>query len=598
MCNFVPKFYDWMNSISLASRLNKLLGLVVAGCMAVVGTVVAQEPFEPLFAPQKREVRAVWLTTIKGLDWPTTRGVTDAAVVKQKKELTDILDRLQQARVNVVLLQTRVRGNLIYPSTIETWCESISGKAGVSPGYDPLAFAIEECHKRGMELHAWMVAVPLGGDDVHKEMGNLSTVKRHRAFCKKFRNNWYLNPGHPESKRYLASLVNELVSRYDVDGVHLDYIRYPDRPKSFPDAVEYRKYAKGRSLYQWRRDNITEMVRAVYQEVKDLKPWVKVSTAPLGKYRDTKRYPSRGWNGYHAVYQEAQEWMREGIQDMIFPMLYYRGNDFYPFVLDWKEQSYGRMVVPGLGIYFLHPSEGDWQLHEVESQLNFIRWSGCDGEAYFRSRFLTDNNQGLYDRLQDNYYYTSALLPPMTWIDSVPPESPAKRFLQESLTSTRLCWSSSADNLSGGVHYNVYASSQYPVDIADPRHLVGVRLADTLFTHHWVRSKEEKVYYAVTAMDRYGNESEAVEMNAPVTTKVEEDVPTLRLIPENGVVRLPDELKGKWIVVTAASGRLVNRLPFNRQLRVENLPEGCYRMEVVGYDGRSYHAGSLVLCHE
>ena len=104
--------------------------------------------------------------------------------------------------------------------------------------------------------------------------------------------------------------------------------------------------------------------------------------------------------------------MKEGIQDIIFPMLYYRDNYFYPFVLDWKEHSYGRMVAPGLGIYFLHPSEGDWTLDEIERQLNFMRWSGCEGESHFRSRFLTDNTQGLYNLVQEDFYYTPALVPP------------------------------------------------------------------------------------------------------------------------------------------------------------------------------------------
>ena len=309
-----------------------IMAILWANCLFIQ----AVQPFAPLFIPKKQEVRAVWLTTIKGLDWPTTRATSEENIVKQKKELTDILDKLQEARINTVILQTRVRGNLIYPSRIETWCESFSGEAGCSPGYDPLAFAIEECHKRGMEIHAWMVTIPLGSVEVHKDMGAQSITKRNPKICTRFRNNWYLNPGHPETKNYLKEIVKELVTNYDIDGIHLDYIRYPDRPIRFPDASDYRKYGRGfDNLAQWRRNNITEIVRTIHAEVKKLKPWVKVSSAPLGKYRDTQRYPSRGWNAYHAVHQEAQLWMHEGIHDMIFPMLYYRNNDFYPFVLDW-----------------------------------------------------------------------------------------------------------------------------------------------------------------------------------------------------------------------------------------------------------------------
>lgn len=486
----------------------KILWLLFVCLVSVKG--ISAPPFSPLFTPKKHEVRAVWLTTFRGLDWPTTQVKSEADIDKQKKELTDILDQLQAARINTVIFQTRVRGNLIYPSDKEIWCESLTGKAGGDPGYDPLAFAIEECHKRSMELHAWMVAVPLGSNEVHKEMGTASITKRLPHLCKRFRDHWYLNPGHPDSKKYLASLVNELITRYDVDGVHLDYIRYPDRPKRFPDAADYRKYGKGKTLYQWRRDNITALVRAVYDEVKSVKPWVKVSSAPLGKYRNTTRY-NAGWNGYHDVYQDAQAWMKEGIQDMIFPMLYYRGNYFYPFVLDWREHAHGRMVVPGLGIYFLHPSEGDWTLDEIDRQLNFARWSGCEGESYFRSRFLTDDTQGLYGYVQENFYYTPALVPTLSWIDDVAPSVPGNVQVQRIKNTVRLAWTSSTDNLGGGLRYNVYASSSYPVDVENPSNLISTYLVDTCYIHQET-PYQPTLHYAVTSIDRCGNESVPVQL--------------------------------------------------------------------------------------
>ena len=169
-----------------------------------------------------------------------------------------------------------------------------------------------------------------------------------------------LVPG-PGQSRYLANIVREIVSGYDVDGIHLDYIRYPEQGERFPDQSTYRKYGKRQGLTQWRRDNITRIVRRIYTEVKSMKPWVKVSSSPIGKYRDTERYSSHGWNAYEEVYQDAQQWLKEGIHDALFPMMYFQGNHFYPFALDWKENAYGRWIVPGLGIYFLHPKEtGNW----------------------------------------------------------------------------------------------------------------------------------------------------------------------------------------------------------------------------------------------
>ena len=147
-------------------------------------------------------------------------------------------------------------------------------------------------------------------------------------------------------------LVREVVSGYDVDGVHFDYLRYPENAPLFPDKYDFRRYNKGRTLDQWRRDNISEIVRYIYKGVKAMKPWVKVSTCPVGKYRDTSRYPSRGWNAFFTVYQDPQGWIGEGIMDQIYPMMYFQGNNFYPFALDWQEQSNGRQVVPGLAFIF------------------------------------------------------------------------------------------------------------------------------------------------------------------------------------------------------------------------------------------------------
>lgn len=587
----LPKNNDEVMRVKAASYipLTKWLLLLVA-CMMGLPPLVANPP-EPLFSPRKHEVRAVWLTTVKGLDWPKTRAVSAESRKRQQQELIDILDDLQAANINTVMLQTRVRGNLIYPSQYETWSEVFTGKAGEDPGYDPLAFAVEECHKRGMELHAWMVTFPLGSKEVQRDLQGKSVVKRQPRLVKRFRDNWYLNPGHPETKYYLASLVRELISRYDVDGVHFDYIRYPDRPRRFPDAADFKRYREpGEELADWRRRNITEIVRHLYHEVKRLKPWVKVSSAPLGKYRDTKRYPSRGWNAYHAVYQEAQVWMKEGVQDMIFPMLYYRGNDFYPFVLDWQEQSGGRVVVPGLGIYFLDPSEGTWTLADVEQQLNFIRWAGVSGEAHFRSQFLTDRRLGLYDRVKRDYYYTKALLPAMSWLDSIAPSIPSSGELVRSADGVTLQWAAGSDDTQGGVSYNIYASAVYPVDTDNPHHLLAARWRDTLYTHTLpLPSSAPLHYYAVTAMDRCGNESAPLQLGGGEAEVATPDAEAFNLLPVcDGVVELPHIPEAVQVILTDGCGRKVAQVPYHRRLKLTKLPAGFYRAVVVDNKGRTY----------
>lgn len=465
----------------------------------------------PTSAQPKHEVRAAWITTAYGLDWPHTRATSAASRERQKAELTDMLDKLKAANFNTVLFQARTRGDVFYRSDIEPMNAVLTGRKDGDPGYDPLAFAVEECHKRGMECHAWIVSLPLGNRKHVASLGKKSVTKKHPEICLSYRNHYYLNAGHPQTKTYLMSLVREIVQRYDVDGVHFDYLRYPDKARRFPDSYDYKRYANGRDLAQWRRDNLTEILRYIYKEVKALKPWVKVSTCPVGKYRDTSRYPSRGWNAYNAVYQDVQGWLGEGIQDQIYPMMYFRGNHFYPFALDWQEQSNGRHIVPGLGIYFLHPSEGNWDLDEIERQINFVRAEGMAGEAHYRAAFLFEQDtQGLYETLKEDYYAYPALQPAMPWLDTEAPTPPAHLHTEHAKDgSIRLTWETATDNdTKNPPMYVIYASDTYPVDTSRPQNIIAQGIRGSQFTYTPALPWKMHVYFAITATDRYGNESE------------------------------------------------------------------------------------------
>ena len=469
-------------------------------------------PFLAAFAQTapKHEIRATWLTTLGGMDWPSAKATSASGIQKQKEELCRILDELQQAHFNTVLFQTRLRGDVVYPSAFEPFAESLTGTEGRNPGYDPLRFAIEECHKRGMELHAWIVAIPIGNARQVRTLGRNALNRKHPSLCKQFKGSWYLDPGNPAVDDYLASIVREIVSGYDVDGIHLDYIRYPEQGERFPDQATYRKYGKRQDLKQWRRNNITRIVRRIYTETKRLKPWVKVSSSPIGKYRDTGRYSSQGWNAYEEVYQDAQQWLREGIHDALFPMMYFQGNHFYPFALDWEENKNGRWIIPGLGIYFLHPSELNWKLDEVVRQIYFIRTIGLDGQAYFRTRFLLDNTKGIFNELKQHFYPLPAVTPPMTWTDSIAPAKPSSLSFTLLDRGIRFQWKASTDNLSP-VYYRLYASDTYPVDTDNSANLIAPRIEDTTYTYVPEVPWQEYLYWAITAVDRCGNESGAME---------------------------------------------------------------------------------------
>ena len=550
----------------------------------IILAILLLAPFQSTAQP-KHEIRATWLTTLGGMDWPRNKATSAEGIRRQQQELCNILDRLKEAHFNTVILQTRLRGDLIYPSQIETFPEALTGRTGRNPGYDPLAFAIDECHKRGMELHAWIVTIPAGNNRQVKLLGKHSVVHKNRKICKQHDGAWFLDPGHPETADYLSGIVREIVSRYDVDGVHFDYIRYPENARRFPDRDTHRKYGQGKDLKQWRRDNITAIVRRLHNEVKQLKPWVKVSSSPVGKYRDTNRYSSVGWNAYETVHQDAQGWLKEGIHDALFPMMYFKDNHFYPFALDWKENDHGRWVVPGLGIYFLSPRERDWPLDEVSRQLFFTRQTGLAGHAYFRNKFLLDNVKGILGELETEFYNTPALVPPMTWLDSIAPTAPTQPIYEPQANGAlRLAWTASKDNHDLPVAYHLYASNSYPVDTDEAQNLLQTYIKgnEVVLPHG-----QSWQYYAVTATDRYGNESVPLELNGAPQGEV-------RLLNRGNLMTLPDLTDVQEILICNSMGETISKIKYNQEISLELLPKGFYLVYAIKGEEEKTFIGTIL----
>lgn len=462
------------------------------------------------------EIRAVWLTTLSGLDWPKTRGTSEAVIAKQKKELCDILDQYQRLNINTVILQTRIRGSVIYPSAIEPWDDCFSGSAGVSPGWDPLKYAIDECHKRGLQLHAWVVCIPLGQKKAQQRYGARAVTARQPKICKTAGAYVFHNPSQPATADYIASICSEITRYYDVDGISLDYIRYPESSFAFSD---------GTPTAEQRKANITRIVQRVHDAVKAIKPWVRLSSSPIGKRTDLSRYSAKGWS-CDAMGQDAAEWLRTGIQDQLFPMMYFQGNNYYPFVCDWQENSYGHPVAPGLGIYFLDPREGKWNINDVRAEMYATRHTGVGGIAFYRSQFLTNNVKKLYDITQTEFFGKPALQPAMHWMhQATTPDAPANLQYDEN----RLTWNAvpTTDSLNY-ILYNVYCSDHWPVDCTKGENLVAASLKDTCYypIHNVVTPQ---CYYAVTASNRYAIESAPAQENHYVYTP-RPDINVTRLI--------------------------------------------------------------------
>lgn len=531
-----------------------------------------------LAAQPKYEVRAVWLTTIGGIDWPHSYASSNYSIERQKDELRNILDHLQRANINTVLLQTRIRATTIYPSEYEPWDGCLSGKPGKSPGYDALKFAIDECHRRGMELHAWVVAIPVGKWNA---TGCARLRKRHPGLVKKIGAEGYMDPEKPQTAEYLADLCAEITGNYDVDGIHLDYIRYHE---TWPMKVSRRQ---GRA-------NITNIVRAISHRVKSIKPWVKMSCSPIGKYKDLSRFSSYGWNAYERVCQDAQAWLRDGLMDALFPMMYFRGNQFYPFALDWSEQSYGRIVAPGLGIYFMSPSEKDWPLSDITREMLTLRHYGM-GHAYFRSKFFTDNVKGIYDFAKETFNRHPALIPPMTWESTTIPATPSALNRKKHSGDVEILSWRPVDKDTTKIMYNVYCSREYPVNTDDACNLMMIRLQKTSI----IIPRDPSHYYAVTALDRYGNESKPLQEKHVQNTAPATKLPDGLIKCDGKTLRLPEKsnvLDASFITIETLQGHIVATRPYKGSTTdVSRLPEGMYVLRSLGRKGVSHRLGHFII---
>ena len=530
----------------------------------------------------KRETRAVWLTTLANLDWPKTYARSAESIEQQKQELIDILDKYQKANINTVLLQARVRAATIYPSDIETWDRCITGIEGRAPGYgyDPLAFAVTECHKRGMELHAWIATIPVGA----KNSLGCRTLKQKGFRIRNYATGSYLDPADPSVAPYLASICGEIVRKYDVDGINLDYIRYPDgwaRP-SYRDG----------DTPDDRRSNITIIVRAIHDEVKSIKPWVKMSCSPIGKHADLARYSSKNFNAHDRVSQEAQEWLKLGLMDQLYPMQYFRGDNYYPFLADWVENAYKREIVTGLGTYFLDPREGNWTLGDLTRQMYVSRDLGV-GHAHFRSYFLTANKQGIYD-FEKQFNAVLSLPPTMQGVTSngsAPQPINASLVERREDKSVTLAWKAVS------LYYNIYASYSYPVDTEDTRNLLYARYTGQIIN---LKNVNSNLYFAVRGMDRYGHETAALQENSnnPTTSKSS----VLLLANDGNTVTPPATAKltdADHYVILSLQGvilRIVNAKSVkNNQLYISSLSDGMYSLKVYNHKKKSFMLGSFMV---
>ena len=377
--------------------------------------------------PVAREMRGLWVATVGNMDWPSRKDLTTA---QQKSELVAIFDRAKAVGFNAIIFQVRPAGDALYASSLEPWSEYLTGTMGKAPEpyYDPLAFAVEEAHKRGMELHAWFNPYRARYPGAKSPLAPSHLGVRRPELVKPYGRHLWMDPGEDDVRRHSLAVMLDVVRRYNVDGIHLDDYFYPYQERDaeektipFPDDASWAKYrAKGGTLSRddWRRNNVDTLLDELYAGTKRLKPWVQVGISPFGIWRPGYPKAIQGLDPYAVLYADSRKWLRNGWLDYFTPQLYWavsRPAQSYPVLLAWwaEQNVKGRSLWPGN--ILSHPAE------EITDQVIITRrQAGATGNIHFNASSLMRNRNGTTDALAA-LYAEPALIPASPWLDDAPP---------------------------------------------------------------------------------------------------------------------------------------------------------------------------------
>lgn len=466
------------------------------------------QPWTPPMGDSIRyEMRAVWLTTAYGLDWPKIKADTPNGIRRQKEELERILDRLVSDGYNTVFFQARLSGNTAYHSTSEPFSRVFT-TAGERPEYDPLEFAIEACHRRRMKIHAWLVTYPLTSTRQRPH----PIVQKNPAWAILHEGGRHLDPGNPEVRAYIAELSADIARRYKVDGLHYDYFRYPENADKFNDKRSYDKYGSGIDRTTWRRQNLTKQLEEIQRAIRPIRPALQISVAPLGKLRQIPTLGKpHGWTAYESVYQDVETWAQNALVDFVVPMMYYKDHLYEPFLIDWQN-TVGKYIpiIAGLAPYRVDPSEKyPWAPITIAEQIKIARRHGAAGISMFREGNIGERAPRVRTLIQHEFRLP-AVQPVLTRGLAHKPNAPQNLRLSVSGQQLTLRWEM-PQPIPSGTTYRVWATTTHESGAREALLLVD-GLAHTQCTMHLVDFSEgDCLELGVEAVNTFGVSTPSVQ---------------------------------------------------------------------------------------
>ena len=453
----------------------------------------------------KREFRGAWLHTVYQSQYKSQTTAQNQAYLRRQ------LDSLQAVGVNAILFQVRPQSDAFYASNFEPWSRFLTddGKAPV-PYWDPLQFMIDETHARGMELHAWLNPYRVTSS-TKQTLPKGHIYHKHPERFVRYDGKLYFDPGVPENREFIVSVVDDIISRYDVDGIHFDdyFYPYPVKGVDFPDSKSYAKYGNGMKRNDWRRHNVDMLIEEIHNHIAATKPWVRFGISPFGIWRNKTSDPrgseTNGLENYDALYADVLLWEEKGWIDYLLPQLYWELNHkaaSYLTLVDWWNRNAGT----NRHLYIGQDVERTMKLSELDRKVALTRQAeNISGNCWWPGYSVTKNAGGVADSLATTHQCHPALVPTYSWIPSEGPK--AVEGLK--VAKKKIEWTAAPhrNNTDDAVRFVVYRFDDIDsIDLEDGSAIVAVQPGKSF-------TADRSGVYIITALDRVNNESEP---SAPV----------------------------------------------------------------------------------